>query len=124
MPNSDLLQKNWHIYVADMIGFAKKVVTYTNGLDQGRFVANKLNYDATLRNLSMVGEAATNIPKHVRNFASPINWQQVAGMQEQLIHNYWSINNDIVWAIIQNEIPALIEQLYALKKAADENQIR
>jgi len=41
-----------------------------------------------------------------------------------LIHNYWGINNDIVWGIIQNVTPVLIEQLHALKKAADENQIR
>lgn len=124
MPNSKPLQKVWHFYVADMIGFAKKVLTYTDGLDQAKFIASRLNYDATMRNLSMVSEAAANIPKHVRTSCSQINWQQIIGLHDQLIGRYWTIDNDVVWDIIQNECPALIEQLYALKKAADENQIR
>ena len=121
---SEPLQREWRFYVSDMIAFAGKVVAYTNGLDQEKFVSGGLNYDATMRNLSMVSEAATHIPDHVRIFASEINWKQYIGERNRLIHNYWGINNDIVWEIIQDEIPVLIEQLHALKKAADENRIR
>ena len=121
---SEPLEREWRFYVADMIGFAEKVVAYTEGMDQGKFVASGLNYDATVHNLIMVGEAATRIPDHVRIFASGIDWRQVIGTRNRLIHGYVGINNDIVWDIIQDEIPVLIEQLYALKNAADENQIR
>ena len=124
MHNSELLQKDWHLYVADMIGFATKVLTYTNGLNQEKFIASKLNYDATMRNLSMLSEAAMNIPKQVRAFDSQTNWQLIIGIHYQLIHSYWAIKNDVVWNIIQSEIPVLPEQLHALKKAADEDQIR
>lgn len=121
---SDPLQREWGFYISDMIAFAEKVVAYTNGLDQEKFVSGGLNYDAAMRNLSMVSEAATHIPDYIRTFASEINWQQYAGACNRLIHNYWGINNNIVWGIIQNEIPVLIEQLHVLKKAADENRIR
>lgn len=121
---SEPLQREWRFYVSDMIVFAEKVVAYTNGLEQEKFVASGLNYDATMRNLSMVSEAATRIPDHIRTFASEINWQQYVGAHNRLIHNYWEINNNIVWDIIQDEIPVLIEQLHALKKAADGNQMR
>jgi len=121
---SDPLQREWGFYISDMIAFAEKVVAYTNGLDQEKFVSGGLNYDAAMRNLSMVSEAAARIPDHVRTFASEINWQQYVGAHNRLIHSYWEINNNIVWGITQNEIPVLIEQLHALKKAADENQIR
>lgn len=107
-----------------MIGFAEKVVAYTDGMDQEQFVASGLNYDATVHNLIMVGEAATHIPDHVRDFASEIAWRQVIGARNRLIHGYLGIKDEVVWDIIQNEIPELIEQLHALKKAADENQIR
>lgn len=124
MRNANLLQKYWPIYVADMIDFATKVLTYTEGLNQREFIASKLNYDATMRNLCMVSDAATNIPKHIRTIASPINWQQIIGLHDRLIRRYWTIDNGVVWDIIQNEIPLLIVQLEPLKKAADENQIR
>lgn len=120
----DPSQREWRFYITDMIGFAEKVVTYSDGLDQERFVASGLNYDATVHNLIMVGEAATHIPDHVRDFAHDIEWRQVIGTRNRLIHGYLGINDDVLWDIIQNEIPVLIEQLLALKKAADENQIR
>ena len=49
---SDSMQREWRFYLDDMIGFAEKVIAYTNGLDQAGFVASALNYDAALRNLN------------------------------------------------------------------------
>jgi uncharacterized protein with HEPN domain len=121
---SEPLEREWRFYVTDMIGFAEKVVAYTEGLDQEKFVASGLNYDATVHNLILLGEAATHIPEHVRIFSNEIDWRQIVGTRNCLVHGYVGINNDIVWDIIQDEIPVLIEQLYALKKAADEIQIR
>lgn len=121
---SEPLQREWRFYVKDMIGFAEKVTLYSDGMDQEKFVASGLNYDATVHNLILLGEAATHIPEYVRVFADEINWKQIIGTRNRLIHGYVGINNDIVWDIIQNEVPVLIEQLYALQKAADENQIR
>jgi uncharacterized protein with HEPN domain len=121
---SEPLQREWRFYVKDMIEFSEKVVLYTDGMDQEKFVASGLNHDATVHNLILLGEAATHIPEHVRTFASEIDWRQIIGTRNRLIHGYLGINNDIVWDIIQDEIPVLIDQLYALKKSADEDQIR
>ena len=48
-----------------MIGFSEKVIAYTQSLDQDGFISSGLNYDATLRNLELIGEAATHIPDEV-----------------------------------------------------------
>lgn len=121
---SEPLEREWRFYVSDMLGFAEKVVLYTDGLDQERFVASGLNYDATVHNLILLGEAAMHVPESVRTFASEIDWRQIVGTRNRLVHGYLGINNDIVWDIIQNEIPALITQLEALIKAANENKVR
>jgi len=120
---SESLAREWHFYVTDMKDFAEKVILYTDGLDQDRFVASGLNYDATVLNLVLLGEAATHIPAHVRTFANEIAWSQIIATRNRLVHGYSGINNDVVWDIIQNEIPLLITQLEALIKAADENSI-
>jgi uncharacterized protein with HEPN domain len=73
--------------------------------------------------LILLGEAATHIPEHVRVFAGDIAWRQVIGTHNRLIHGYLGIKNEVVWDIIENEIPPLLEQLRALKNAADENRI-
>lgn len=121
---SEPLQREWRFYVSDMLGFAEKVVLYTDGLEQEKFVASGLNYDATVHNLILLGEAATHVPDRVRAFAGEIDWKQIVATRNRLIHGYLGINNDTLWDIIQNEVPVLINQLEALLKAADENQIR
>ena len=64
--------RGWRFYVEDMIGFCERVRDYTAGLDQAAFVASPMPYDATLRNLELIGEAATQIPESVRD-AHPEN---------------------------------------------------
>ena len=59
----------------DMVDFAGKVPVYTNGVDQAGFVASGLTYDATLRNLELIGEAATPIPDEVRAAHLEIRWR-------------------------------------------------
>lgn len=69
--------REWRFYVKDMIAFAGKVQSYTKGLDQAGFVADKLIYDATLRNLELIGEAATRIPDSVRAAHPEIPWRMI-----------------------------------------------
>jgi len=63
---SEAVTREWRFYLDDMIGFAERVLTYTEGFDQKRFIDSGLNYDATVRNLELIGEAATHIPDTVR----------------------------------------------------------
>jgi len=63
---SDSTPREWRFYVDDMIGFAEKIRAYTEGLDQSGFEARALNYDATVRNLELIGEVATHIPERIR----------------------------------------------------------
>lgn len=58
--------REWRFYLEDMITFSENVRAYTNGMGQADFVANRLVYDATLRNLELIGEAATHVPEEGR----------------------------------------------------------
>jgi uncharacterized protein with HEPN domain len=61
------LAREWHFYIEDMIGFAEKVIVYTEGYNQSKFVLSGLNFDATVRNLELIGEAATHVPEEERS---------------------------------------------------------
>lgn len=102
---SDTIQREWRFYLDDMIGFAEKVLAYTEGLDQSSFVASGLNYDATVRNLELIGEAATHIPDEIRKDYPDIPWRQIIATRNRLIHGYLGIDNDTLWSIIQDDIP-------------------
>lgn len=108
--------REWRFYLNDMIGFARKVLVYTEGFDQAGFEASALNYDATLRNLELIGEAATHIPETVRSTHGDIPWRMIIATRNRLIHGYLGIDNDTVWSIIQDEVPALLQKLEALQE--------
>jgi uncharacterized protein with HEPN domain len=120
---TDAPQRDWRLYVDDMIDFSEKVLAYTEGFDQLRFEQSGLNYDATVRNLELVGEAATHIPRPTREFAPRIPWRKIIAMRNRLIHGYLGIDNDTLWSVIQEDIPFLLENLKTLLKAVDEGQI-
>lgn len=115
---SDPAQREWRFYIADMIGFAEKVITYTDGLDQAGFVASGLNFDAALRNLELIGEAATHIPDAVRAANPQIPWRLVIATRNRLIHGYLGIDNDTLWSIIRGDIPTLLPRLITLRETA------
>ena len=112
---SDSAQREWRFYIDDMIGFAEKVIAYTQGLDQDGFVGNGLNYDATVRNLELIGEAAMHIPDDIRRANPQIPWRLIIATRNRLIHGYLGIDNDTLWSLIGSDIPALLPQLIALR---------
>ena len=101
----------WRFYIDDMIAFAEKVIAYTDGLDQAGFVANGLVYDATVRNLELIGEAATHVPETVRAEHPQIPWRLVVATRNRLIHGYLGIDNDTLWSVVAAEVPPLLASL-------------
>jgi uncharacterized protein with HEPN domain len=113
--------REWRFYIDDMIGFAEKALAYTEGMDQQAFTASGITYDAVLRNLELIGEAATRIPEEVREKRQEIPWRMIIATRNRLIHAYLGIDDDIIWSIIRDDIPPLLNALKQLKQdlAAD-----
>lgn len=97
-----------------MIEFGEKIVAYTSELDQAAFVRDSRTYDATLRNLELIGEAATHVPQRVRGAHGEIAWREIVALRNRLIHAYLGIDDDVLWDIIQADIPELLSQLRSL----------
>lgn len=113
---SEFLVREWRFYLNDMSSFAEKALSYTEGFDQQRFIDSGLNYDATVRNLELIGEAATHIPDEIRQNNPQIPWRMIIATRNRLIHGYLGIDNDTLWSIIQTDIPALLPLLQHLQK--------
>ncbi|WP_082668357.1 DUF86 domain-containing protein [Tepidimonas taiwanensis] len=112
-------ERAWRFFLDDMIGFAERILAYTEGLDQRAFVSSTLHYDACLRNLELIGEAATHIPASVRSAYPEIPWRMIVATRNRLIHGYLGIDDDMVWSIVRDEVPRLLERLHAVRAALD-----
>lgn len=107
--------REWRFFLADMIAFTGRALFYTSEVDRERFETDGLIYDATVRNLELIGEAATHIPQSIRDAAPTIPWRQIIATRNRLIHGYLGIDNDTLWSIIQDDLPDLLAKLHALQ---------
>ena len=115
---SDAVPREWRFYVEDMLAFCDKALAYTRGLDRSTFAVDPMRYDASLRNLELIGEAATHVPENVRNAAPDIPWRLVVAVRNRLIHGYLGIDDDTLWSIVSDDLVPLrgaLERLLAAR---------
>lgn len=105
------MSRSWLLFLADMREAAQKIERYVAGRDRAAFRADEMAFDATLRNLEILGEAVKGIPNAVRARYPEINWRGVAGFRNILAHAYFSVDEETLWDIIANKVPQLLLQL-------------
>lgn len=118
MSDQNKSKREWRFYIEDMADFAQKVLLYTNGINKEEFLSREVVYDATLRNLELIGEAATQVPDQVRSDNPEIPWRMVIATRNRLIHAYLGIDDDTIWSIIQDDIPLLLPALEKIRDRA------
>ena len=118
MSDADQPPREWRFYIVDMIEFAEKVLAYTKDVNQDTLVADPIRYDAVLRNLELIGEAATHVPGHVRVAHPEVPWRAIVGLRNRLAHGYLTISDHVVWTTIQEAVPSLVPSLRKVLNAA------
>ena len=105
------------LYIQDIKDSIKKIQGYIKGLDFGDFIKNDEKIDAVVRNLTIIGEAANNIPKEIKTKYSDIEWRKMIGMRNKITHEYFGIDEDILWKTITEDILPLKKQIIKLLKS-------
>ena len=107
--------REWRFYLDDMMGFCVQVLEYTKGIEQEQFVSDRMRFDATVRNVELIGEAATHVPESIRLSRPDIPWRKVIATRNRLVHGYLGIDNDTLWSIVAVDVPPLLEALRKMK---------
>jgi uncharacterized protein with HEPN domain len=105
------LSPDWQIYVSDMLERCERILAYCAELSRAEFGERGLVYDATVRNIELLGEAARHIPEQERTLASGIDWRSIIAMRNILVHGYLGIDDDILWDVIRHRVPELQREL-------------
>jgi uncharacterized protein with HEPN domain len=98
-------------YVEDILDSARRIEAYAKGLTFVRFAAKDVVQDAVLRRLSVIGEAASCLSARYKKSNPRIPWKNVIGFRNLVVRRYWTVDLEIVWKIVEQDVPALVRHL-------------
>ncbi|MDB4987861.1 MAG: hypothetical protein JWN04_3039 [Myxococcaceae bacterium] len=95
------------LYLEDIERACDKIERFTSGMALESFVADERTYDAVLRNVEVIGEAAKRVPDPVRAEMPEVPWIAISGSRDFVAHVYFALDNAIVGNAVTNEVPKL-----------------
>ncbi len=100
--------KLWLIDIRDAVDHIK---SFVEGLDFGAFDANAVVKHAVLHNLMIIGEAVSKLPESIKEKYPTIPWREVKGFRNYVVHEYFGLDADIIWQIIQADLTPLRDEI-------------
>ncbi|MCF8408234.1 MAG: DUF86 domain-containing protein [Crocinitomicaceae bacterium] len=99
------------LLLEDMLQSAHKIKLYTKDFNFNMFLHDDKTIDAVVRNFEIIGEAANRISPDFRNSNPEIEWTRIRGFRNRIVHDYFGIDYEIVWDIIETYLDELISWL-------------
>lgn len=95
------------VYLQDILDAIEHIQQYTEGYTLQTLTADRRTLDAVIRNLEIIGEAARKLPERARAGHPEVDWRKIAGLRDVLVHEYFGIDEEIIWDVVQNKLPPL-----------------
>lgn len=110
------------LLVLDMLEAIEKILQYTRGLNETEFLQNSEKSDAVIRNIEVIGEAASNLSRDFQRKHVGVPWRQIVGMRNRLIHGYFGVSLKTIWQVVCIDLPRLYEDLKSLGAIFSDDQ--
>lgn len=105
-----------YLYLQDILNSINKIENSIEGVSFKQFEQNWEKFDAVVRNLEIIGEAARNIPEEITEKYPELPWEEMVGMRNKVIHEYFGVDEEILWKTVTEDLPILKQQLEELPK--------
>ena len=102
--------KNDKIYLRHILDAISDIEKFIIGVSEEDFSKNREKQYAVLRGLEIIGEASKNLSDELKAKCPDIDWKNIAGMRDKLIHAYFGVNLPLVWETVKNDLPQLKKQ--------------
>jgi uncharacterized protein with HEPN domain len=111
MINKDL------IFIEHILDSISAIGSFSINLTRGELASNRLKQSAIVREIEVIGEAVKNLSSNLKTHHKDIEWKNIIGTRDKMIHHYFGLDLDVIWLIIKNDLPILKSQLESIKKS-------
>lgn len=98
------------VYLLHLRDAIDAVLSYT-AAGREDFLADRKTQDAVVRNLQVIGEAVKRLSDNLKQAHPDVAWRQIAGMRDKLVHDYFGVDLDLVWQVVEHELPTLRQRV-------------
>jgi uncharacterized protein with HEPN domain len=105
------MSRDFRLYLEDILESGTKILGYTAHFSFEEFCSNPMAFDAVLYNLEIIGEAAKNLPPDIRSRCPEVDWRKIAGLRDVIAHEYFGLEKETLWDIVQHKITPLLEKV-------------
>lgn len=116
-------KRDTNLLLEDILESALKIQRYSSGLDFEGFMNDEKTVDAVIRNFEIIGEAANQIDESYREQNPEIEWNRIRGFRNRIVHEYFGIDYEIVWSIMQEYLNQLIAHIRALLRFGENSDV-
>jgi len=106
--------RDWRFRLQDILDAIAAVQSYTAGMDYATFAGDRRTVDAVVRNIEIIGEAASHVPRSVTLAHPEIPWAEMRGMRNIIVHEYFGVTDRILRDTVNKNLPPLVEPLQGL----------
>jgi len=108
------MKKDPKIFLSHILENIELIEKDMSGVSKNDFINNKLLQDAIIRRVEVIGEAVKNLPDEFKEIHVNVPWKKIAGTRDFIVHEYFSIDLDLVWEITQKELAGLKKNIVNL----------
>lgn len=109
-------ERNADLYLEDIFESRNAILEFTIGMSFEQFKNDRKTYSAVIREFEVIGEAVEKLPDHLKQEYGGVEWQDIKDFRNLLVHEYFGVDLEIVWKVIQDDLPGLLDTIKMIKK--------